>query len=291
MSHKITYEQALEAYENSKRSKRAKTMDKKYKKSDKYILDENDPRGSEFLTVKGQRKYDFKDVDDGSLFNRHQQKILNAVKDIIAEKHKEGKNAKFRIFKDKLGKYTEKIKEKVKEKKKKKEINDKDYLTYISSVNKRNEKNFEDYERQKIKYLKLIKEYNGEVIETDDDLIFKIKGINTHFGKFNKEKVLNYKDWKIKEEEEGIKRKHYEIERKQLEEDMKKKARKENEEMMEMIEKQNEYKKTLPRTYTDIKKYKNDMKEIGFEVKVKRGVEIIIVSNSKNGFHIQQRLQ
>jgi hypothetical protein len=52
-----------------------------------------------------------------------------------------------------------------------------------------------------------------------------------------------------------------------------------------------EYKKTLPRTYTDIKKYKNDMKEIGFEVKVKRGVEIIIVSNSKNGFHIQQRLQ
>ena len=69
----ITYKQALEAFNNNdERTKHSKNQDKLYKKKNpKLILDENDKRGSEFLTSKGQQKYDFKDVDFGNYFKNY----------------------------------------------------------------------------------------------------------------------------------------------------------------------------------------------------------------------------
>ena len=123
---KISYKQALDAFNaNTERTKHAKNQDKLFrKKNPKYILDENDERGSEFLTSKGQQKYDFKDVDYGTYFKKHQRKILDAVRDIIDENTKKGKATKIKIISDKLGKYTEKIRAKLEEKKNKKKIED-----------------------------------------------------------------------------------------------------------------------------------------------------------------------
>ncbi len=118
---KISYKQALEAYmKNRERTEHAKKMDKVYKKKKMYVIDENDERGDLFLTSKGQKMYDFVDVDNGMYIKKQHQKIINAVKHIIDEKKAQGKSIRIRIMKDKLGKYADKIREKVKQKKEKK---------------------------------------------------------------------------------------------------------------------------------------------------------------------------
>jgi hypothetical protein len=96
---KITYKQALDAYENADRSNQGKIMDKVFKKKQqKLILDEKNENGSEFLTLEGQKKYDFIDVDYGNYIKKADQGKITKAKAIIKKKVQEYKSTKLQKY-------------------------------------------------------------------------------------------------------------------------------------------------------------------------------------------------
>lgn len=168
---------------------------------------------------------------------------------------------------------------------------DEKYLRYIEDVKKDNKEILQDFEKEKQKFLKLVKDYNGEIKETDDELILNVKGITTRLIKAKNRKLLNYDEYLKKME--IIKKENEEAIQKSIkaEEEMMKRILKDREEEKERIKKKEEYIKKLPKEYTDLKLFRKDMMDLGFnKITIKRGVKSIEVSNSSRGINIKQKL-
>ena len=131
---KITLAQAQTAFDKAGRTTRSKTMDTMYSRKPKYVLDEDDERGSRFLTKSGTKTYDFVGVDAGQII-RYANKIAKMKELIKVVTDKEKKN----VIKGKLKKYKDKLK--IKLETRKSEVNEskqtiiKETLDNIKNIN------------------------------------------------------------------------------------------------------------------------------------------------------------
>jgi hypothetical protein len=92
---KITKTEAKEHFIKQNRSKRGKTLDMLNTKSEKYVLNENDERGSYYLKEpNGTKRYDFKGVDDSTLKTKKEQDIIIKIAKGILEKGKKNPKTK-----------------------------------------------------------------------------------------------------------------------------------------------------------------------------------------------------
>ena len=110
---KITLDEAKEAFENSRRSSKALKYDKIYSRKPKFMIDEDDERGSRYLKPNGTKTYDFQGVDDGKIimYKSKIEKLKETIKDIQYKESLLKKKLKKSLLKKKLKSIRKRLKQ------------------------------------------------------------------------------------------------------------------------------------------------------------------------------------